>query len=184
MELVFEGLRMREIPDYPGYWASEDGHIYSTKRETPHRLKGHIHKDHRYLMVSLYDPSKRYYCKGKDLWTIIATPRYVHRLVASVWLPPQPTPAHEIDHKDGNRHNNHPDNLQWVTRTQNNQLLRLRHPNLFRGEQNSQSKLTTKQVKEIRSKKGAILARQLAPMYGVHSETISKIWRRVLWTHI
>lgn len=44
---------------------------------------------------------------------------YVHRAVAELFLPPQPTPNHQIDHKDGNKLNNHFTNLEWVTRTEN-----------------------------------------------------------------
>lgn len=43
----------------------------------------------------------------------------VHRLVAQMFIPnPEKKPC--IDHIDGNKHNNHVDNLRWVTYKENN----------------------------------------------------------------
>ena len=39
---------------------------------------------------------------------------FVHRLVAFAFLPPQPTPKHEVNHKDGNKLNNAWVNLRDV----------------------------------------------------------------------
>ena len=44
----------------------------------------------------------------------------VHRLVALTWLPPSNNPNKvEINHKDGNKQNNHISNLEWVTKVEN-----------------------------------------------------------------
>ena len=41
----------------------------------------------------------------------------VHRLVAQAFLAPPPSEKHtQVTHIDGDRANNHPDNLKWVTR--------------------------------------------------------------------
>ena len=42
----------------------------------------------------------------------------VHRLVARMFIP-NPNFYLEINHKDGNKQNNHVDNLEWCTRSQN-----------------------------------------------------------------
>ncbi|CAI3971388.1 HNH endonuclease [Variovorax phage VAC_51] len=44
---------------------------------------------------------------------------YVHRLIAEVWLGPAPSEDHEVNHKDGDKLNNHKENLEWVTHQQN-----------------------------------------------------------------
>jgi AraC-like DNA-binding protein len=43
----------------------------------------------------------------------------VHRIVADAWYGPPPTSQHHVNHKDGDKLNNHPDNLEWVTPTEN-----------------------------------------------------------------
>ena len=43
---------------------------------------------------------------------------FVHRLVAAAFIP-NPENLPEIDHIDGNRANNHADNLRWVTAKEN-----------------------------------------------------------------
>jgi hypothetical protein len=50
----------------------------------------------------------------------------VHRLVAHVFLPPRPSPEHEVRHIDGDKRNNSDNNLAWGTRSEN-ALDRQRH---------------------------------------------------------
>lgn len=46
----------------------------------------------------------------------------VHQCVMKLFGPPKPTDQYyEIDHIDGEKHNNHISNLRWVTRSQNTQ---------------------------------------------------------------
>jgi hypothetical protein len=50
--------------------------------------------------------------------------QYVHRLVAEKYIP-NPQNKKTVNHKDGNRSNNHVDNLEWVTRRENCEHARL-----------------------------------------------------------
>ena len=43
----------------------------------------------------------------------------VHRIVATAFHGPRPSPDHVVDHIDTNRQNNRADNLRWVTRLEN-----------------------------------------------------------------
>lgn len=44
--------------------------------------------------------------------------RPIHRVVAEAFIP-NPDNKPEVDHIDGNKHNNNADNLRWVTRSEN-----------------------------------------------------------------
>lgn len=43
----------------------------------------------------------------------------MHRIVAEAWCAKPSADATEVNHKDKNRRNNHPSNLEWVTPAQN-----------------------------------------------------------------
>ena len=45
-------------------------------------------------------------------------PRRIHRLVAEAFIP-NPDNLPEVNHKDGNKHNNNVDNLEWITKSDN-----------------------------------------------------------------
>ena len=79
-----------------------DGTDYPRKGRV---LKPNPHKDIQYFVVSLWKENK-------------GTSFYVHRLVCAAFHPNLDGKL-EVNHKDGNRHNNHIDNLEWATRTEN-----------------------------------------------------------------
>ena len=104
MKLSEVTAEWRDIPNWP-YQVSADGQVRNAKgqilRPWRHRGKGGV----VYHRVTLRDKGERW------------NPR-VHRLVAQAFIPnPQHLP--EVDHVDHNPANNHMDNLQWVTGSQN-----------------------------------------------------------------
>ena len=80
-----------------------------------------------------------------------------HRLIAEVFVE-NPDPEHktQVNHIDGNKNNNCPDNLEWVTCQENIQHAHDTglHPEL-EGENAPQAKLTTEQVVEARRRSKA-----------------------------
>ncbi len=93
---------MKQIEDYPNYFVTETGCIYSSKRDI--LLKGGEDKD-GYILVTLQEGKRRRTAK-------------VHREVARLYLPnPDNLPC--VNHIDGNKQNNHPSNLEWCTVSHN-----------------------------------------------------------------
>lgn len=59
-----------------------------------------------YLIINMIEDGQR-------------TLHFVHSLVAREYLPPRPTPDHEIRHLNGNRFDNRATNLAWGTHAEN-----------------------------------------------------------------
>lgn len=116
----------------------------------------------------------------------------IHRLVARAFVK-QPSPDRDqVNHKNGSKADNRAENLEWVTRQQN---IRHRHeilgmeygkPPVVRGGANGQSKLTRRDVKEIRRlyATGKYTQQELAEIFGVTQVNIGFIVRRETWKHI
>jgi len=106
------------------------------------------------------------------------TRRYIHRLVAEIFLEPCP-PRHQVNHRNGVKADNRAVNLEWVTSSGNQ-----RHAYAL-GLKTSAgtAKLTFAEVKIIRSKRGMMTERALGQEFGVTSSAIGKILRRRNWKY-
>lgn len=85
------------------YFITEDGNIFSNYLGGFMSQKKHRHG---YMSIMLKDGE-------------IKKRVSVHRLVAIAFVP-NPDNKPEVNHKDGNKLNNHKDNLEWSTRSENN----------------------------------------------------------------
>ena len=113
----------------------------------------------------------------------------VHRLVLLSFVGEPPTVSHQSAHWDGDKANNKLCNLRWATSSENN-LDKKRHgtftnPRLY-GEKNPKSKLTAKQVREIRKfhAMGRQSIKNLSCKYGVAPHSIRAIITRRHWAHV
>lgn len=96
---------MTELEEFPGYFITEDGKIFSNRKYNElHEMTLKEDKD-GYLEIGIYKNNKRYF-------------RRVHRLVAQTFIP-NPENYSQVNHKDGNRSNNNVSNLEWCTCSQN-----------------------------------------------------------------
>ena len=94
----------KDIKDYDGiYQVSDDGQVRRILKGG--RTKPVKCKDGLYYTVSLSKNGKY-------------TSFNVHRLVAEAFLE-RPVGTTEVNHKDGDKHNNNLENLEWVTQKEN-----------------------------------------------------------------
>lgn len=156
----------RPIPRWPNHEASSLGRIRRSPKA--HLMPGHVLRQYGqytgYLAVQT-----------------IAT---VHTLVAEAFLGVAPS-SQVANHKDGNKSNNRIDNLEWVTRSQNNHHafeIGLRE----RGENHDLAKLTDAQVMEIRQSYQGRWGEQsrIAEKFGVTQGLVSQILRGQVWRHL
>jgi hypothetical protein len=109
-----------------GYEVSRDGHVFSVA----HNWRGYGRRELETSPNVYGYPCVRLTVNGRR--KRIA----VHRLVAMHYLPPRPSPTHEIRHLDGDRNNSHADNLAWGTAKENADD-RERHGRTSRGSRHS-----------------------------------------------
>lgn len=105
--------------------------------------------------------------------------RTVHKIVSETFLGPCPEGL-ERNHVDGNKLNNRADNLEYITRS-NNQIHSLKNHLSPSGEKHYKAKLTLEQVNAISASKQS--ERWLGRMYGVAPSTIGRIRNGLSWKH-
>ena len=96
----------KQLVEYPDYVVSDRGRIRSL--QTGVILKT-FQRNTGYLTVSLRNDEQSKTC-------------YVHRLVATMFIPNDNTLEHDqVNHIDGNKKNNSVSNLEWVSSRENKQ---------------------------------------------------------------
>ena len=111
---------------------------------------------------------------------------YVHRLVAAAFLGDPPTRKHEVNHLNGIRDDNRVENLQWVTRSENNvhsyeHLGRER----MRGERSGMSIVTEQTVREMRAlRERGWMNKDIAHLYGMSISGTRSIVVGERWKHL
>jgi hypothetical protein len=122
-----------------------------------------------YLTVSLSDwPSQK--------------TRMIHQLVAESFLGKRPI-GKQINHKDGVKAHNELRNLEYIT-VQENQNHALRLGLSVNGEHHHWSKLTARDVLEIRAVASYVTRRKLMELYGISKSMVGCILRREAWRHL
>ena len=117
----FDGEDWKKVPGFSDVYATKSGRVAGRRQgvmiermyQKSNRLYGidENGKASRYILVTR--PGKR---GGRS-----RTSTGVHRLVCLTWNGPPPSgdKKYEVNHKDGDKANNHANNLEWVTGSRN-----------------------------------------------------------------
>jgi hypothetical protein len=175
----------KDIPGYEGYYqASTYGNIRSVERKIKRKdgtsqTKKSITKSKRirkdYHATTLHKESER-------------ITYGVHRLIAMTFLP-NPFNLPQVNHQDGNKLNNHLDNLEWSTGSDNIKHAietGLRPNNLYQGEKNGMSVLTEEIVRKIimMLPDRSMRVSDIASKFGVRHTAVSRINTGKRWSHV
>ena len=113
----------KNIPGIIGYQVSNLGRVRSMRR-TVNCIYDGIKQKRRTVPARILK-SCNTYTHGRQHYVTVSLnskTRAVHRLVALAFLGPPPFgPKTEVNHKDGNKHNNAVSNLEWCSKKMNEQ---------------------------------------------------------------
>lgn len=142
-------------------------------RVPPERAERSLSKKGGYLRVMFTDGNvRRRVAAHRIVWMV-----FNHRDI------PQ---GMEVNHKDGNKQNNSPNNLETVTRSENTTHAVRVLDKIIRPRATPGAKLTRQQVLEIRSlwDRRAMTQPELARRFSVSVVSIQGVIRRRTWKHI
>lgn len=154
----------KDIKGYEGiYQVSNFGNVKSLDRAdcTGRNLKGKLFstkaKKNNYITVRLLKNAK-------------ITTFSIHRLVALAFLPLVDGKNH-VNHKDGNKQNNHVDNLEWCNMSEN-----MKHAYKHGLAHVVNKKLSDTDLCIIKELKGNTSGVKLAKIFGVSFQKIYQMW--------
>lgn len=126
-------VKIKPVPGRPFLWAGKDGYIYSELSFGNNGAKcrkgveeyGGKGSRVRKLVIRYNDGTNSSNPYGRIVYPAFEWEECgshnlrVSRLVCASYHGPAPFEGAVVDHIDGNKHNNRPDNLEWVTQAEN-----------------------------------------------------------------
>lgn len=162
-------MKLIPIPKAAGYFAGDDGHIYSIYIGRgvgqPRKMAGYLQDGYLMIRLRARGASKR-----------VA----VHRLIIEAFHG-QPKSGQQARHLDGNRTNNLPSNLTWGT-VKENVADKIRHGRLLFGEKHGMSKLNRYEVLAIkRAQQAGQTQRDIAKRFNISQGAVCAISTGKTW---
>ena len=170
-------MELFDIPSVPGYRISKTGDVFRKagyRCINERRIRPWFSQHYMQVHVSVGGKGSR---------------KLVHRLVCEVFNGPAPSPKHQVNHIDGNKLNNDPDNLEWVTVRENAEhAIRTglrKNRSGPRGDKNPRVVLNPEKARIIKERicEGDGL-RKIARDMGISYGAVQGIKRGRTWTYI
>ncbi|MDR9419447.1 NUMOD4 domain-containing protein [Gracilimonas sp.] len=167
----------KDIDGYDGYYQiSNKGRVRTWKngrwgrRDKPNIMRLHVNR-YGYLEIRLQKEN-------------VKSLHRIHRLVAKNFVENPDNKPH-VNHKDCDKLNNYPENLEWVTNTENVKHAVKNGLNV-KGEASHFARLTKNDVLQIRSilSQGFATNTEIAEAYNISMPTVSNIKNRDSWRHL
>jgi len=166
------------------YQVSNLGRIKRLPRMSKHSCPGYFKPyGERIMVMNIANPKK--YVSAKLTVDGITITRQLHRVVLSAFVP-CPAEGLVVNHKDGNKHNNCLDNLEWVTYKENaNHAKNMGLTHYAVGEDSGQVKTNNKDVAEIKKmlQLGEV-QKVIAQKFGISKKMVTDINTGRTWKHI
>lgn len=179
--------RWEDIEGYEGmYQVSNHGRVRSLDRMVKRRMNGKEFMVNRSGSIMSLSPRPNGYLRIELNKNGKRETFSVHRLVALHFIANSQN-KREVNHIDGDKENNHVNNLEWTTRSENElHAYESGIKETIKGEDNGKSKLSETDVIEIRNayRLGCFTYSELANAYGITKGTVGPIIRRETWKHI
>ena len=176
-----------EISFYPDYEVSNCGRIRTKSRMVryEHSITGKEHfRKTESRLLKIYANNRTGYKFVQLYRDKKSRNQHIHRLVALVFINSRPARNLEVNHKDGNKHNNRVDNLEWVTCEYNHEHA-TQSGLKAKGEKIGTAKLTESMVWAIKwfLDKGHTHT-ELSKAFRISRPTITLIANSKTWKHI
>ena len=171
-----------DIKGYEGYYqVSNFGRVKSLARVVECRKDVFVNKKEKFL--SDWDCGKGYR-KVKLSKDAIEKSIRVHRLVVETFLD-NPEAKSEVNHINGIKNDNRIENLEWCTSSENtkhalNNKLKISQ----KGSEHGMSKLTEKDVLEIREIGRSKSLKEVSKIFKVSESLISNVLLNKIWNHV
>lgn len=164
---------MKEITAFnlkPLYEITENGEVWSKYKKDWMNIKEG--KD-GYMTINLVTKEGKYRTCG------------IHRLVLATYNPIPNMEEFQVNHKDGNKKNNHLDNLEWMTPKQN--IIHSWENGLahHRGDSHGRATISENQAKEIiKMLKEGKKQSEIIKLMGCSRSVVAKIAQGRTWLHL
>jgi predicted XRE-type DNA-binding protein len=163
----------KDIPGYEGhYQISNLGRVKSIKFKNHRIMKTKVDMGYEQIGLRLPNKIKKFF--------------KIHRLVAKAFIS-NPNNYPQVNHKDGNKLNNHVENLEWCSSSQNvKHSFDILGKQIPKGENSTSSKLKESDVLAIRQllKEGNLSQQKIADKYGISQAQVWRIKNKLRWSHI